>query len=179
MMNASFCLPMLSLLLISHVAAFARPQTSLSSLWPRNRMAGFNKPTTTIHCSAPHEIAAALIFSIPRGGQVSDDTLAQEAFDWTSHLGSPAALVAGAVLATLSQTRPDLAPLKEDKVWIRAAKKLCRALLLSSFAFEVFCIFVTTVTGTMLLSHGDIPAGQHAGVHYHSPMGFLVGTIAI
>jgi hypothetical protein len=38
---------------------------------------------------------------------------------------------------------------------------------------EIMCIFVTMVTGTMLLSHGDIPAGAHAGIHYHSAMGFL------
>lgn len=107
-----------------------------------------------------------------RGGN-SDDTFAAEAFDWCSNLGAPAALVAGAVLATLSATREDLSPRKADNGFIRLAKKLCRALLLSSFALEIFCIFVNTVTGTMLLSHGDIPAGIHAGVHYHSPMGFL------
>jgi hypothetical protein len=104
---------------------------------------------------------------------ISDDTLAMEAFEWCSHLGAPSALVAGAVLATLSQTREDLAPNIKDPRWIRVSKKLCRALLLSSFAMEIMCIFVTMVTGTMLLSHGDIPAGAHAGIHYHSAMGFL------
>jgi hypothetical protein len=110
-----------------------------------------------------------------RGGAetISDNALSMEAFDWLSNLGAPAALVAGAVLATLSQTREDLSPRKDDESWIRFTKKACRALLLSSFAMEVFCIFVTTVTGTMLLSHGDSPAGQHAGVHYNSAMGFL------
>ena len=104
---------------------------------------------------------------------ISDDTLAMEAFEWCSNLGAPAALVAGAVLATLSQTRGDLAPSSSDPQWVRFSKKLCRALLLSSFAMEIVCIFVTTVTGTMLLSHGDSPAGMHAGIHYHSAMGFL------
>ena len=104
---------------------------------------------------------------------VSDDTLAMEAFEWCSNLGGPSALVAGAVLATLSQTRGDLAPCRSDPQWVRISKKLCRALLLSSFAMEIVCIFVTTVTGTMLLSHGDSPAGWHAGIHYHSAMGFL------
>jgi hypothetical protein len=33
-------------------------------------------------------------------------------------------------------------------------------------------IFVTTVTGTMLLSHGDTP-GKLANLAYNSPMGFL------
>lgn len=104
---------------------------------------------------------------------ISDDTLAMEAFEWCSNLGAPAALVAGAVLATLSQTRGDLAPCSTDPKWVRLSKKTCRALLLSSFAMEIVCIFVTTVTGTMLLSHGDSPAGLHAGIHYHSAMGFL------
>ena len=116
---------------------------------------------------------AWLVATTLRGGQVSDDTLAAEAFDWCAQLGAPATLVAGAVLATLSQTRNELIPHKNDRTWIRVAKKGCRTLLLSSFALEVFCIFVTTVTGTMLLSHGDSPAGAHAGIHYHSPMGFL------
>jgi hypothetical protein len=107
-----------------------------------------------------------------RGG-MSDDDLAGEAFGWTTNLGAPAALVAGAVLATLSSTRLELTPLKTDRKRIQYAKKACRILLLSSFALEIFCIFVTTVTGTMLLSHGDIPAGVHGGIHYHSPMGFM------
>jgi hypothetical protein len=99
--------------------------------------------------------------------------LAAEAFGWCSNLGAPAALVSGAVLATLSSTRNELTPRDADKRRVQFAKKTCRALLLSAFAFEVFCIFVTTVTGTMLLSHGDIPAGSHGGIHYHSPMGFM------
>ena len=56
---------------------------------------------------------------------------------------------------------------------MRVAKKTCRALLLSSFALEIICIFVTTVMGTMLLSHGDVAAGERAGEAYHSAMGFL------
>lgn len=95
---------------------------------------------------------------------ITDDTLAMEAFEWCSNLGAPSALVAGAVLATLSQTREDLSPCRTDPQWVRIAKKLCRALLLSRFAMEIVCIFVTTVTGTMLLSHRDSPTGaQHAG----------------
>lgn len=91
-----------------------------------------------------------------QGGAIPDDaTLAMGAFEWCSNLGSPSALVAGAVLATLSQTRENLVPRVTDNSWIQFAKKLCRALLLSAFALEIVCIFVTTVTGTMLLAHGD------------------------
>ena len=66
---------------------------------------------------------------------------------WTSSLGAPAALVAGAVLVTLGETRQDLAPKRGDKKWIRVTKMLIRFLLLSSFAMEVLSIFVSTVTG--------------------------------
>jgi hypothetical protein len=164
------------------VSGFAKPSQAaiLPMAYSRQALSSpWNFRSATSRRCAPREIVTALMLSIPRGGQVSDDDLAQAAFDWTSQLGAPAALVAGAVLATLSETRESLVPHKNDKVWIRVAKKLCRALLLSSFAFEVFCIFVTTVTGTMLLSHGDVPAGQHAGIHYHSPMGFLVGFTTV
>ena len=120
---------------------------------------------------------AAVVASSLRGG-VSDDVLASEAFQWCSNLGAPAALVAGAVLATLSSTRNELTPLETDGHGAQLRKKICRVrsyvkeyiiakaassmmlssfqisrclallqfLLLSAFAFEVFCIFVTTVT---------------------------------
>lgn len=47
----------------------------------------------------------------------------------------------------------------------------CRFLLLSSFALEVVSIFVSTVTGTVLLSHGE--AAARAAVGYTSPLGLL------
>ena len=134
------------------------------------------RPLARISRQRAHtELGSLNWMAVLRGGAetISDDALSAEAFGWLSNLGAPAALVAGAVLATLSSTREDLSPRRGDKSWIRVAKKGCRALLLSSFAMEVFCIFVTTVTGTMLLSHGDMPAGLHAGVHYHSAMGLL------
>jgi hypothetical protein len=134
------------------------------------------RPLARISRQRAHtELGSINWLAVLRGGAetISDDALSAEAFGWLSNLGAPAALVAGAVLATLSSTREDLSPRKEDKSWIRVAKKGCRALLLSSFAMEVFCIFVTTVTGTMLLSHRDMPAGLHAGIHYHSAMGLL------
>ena len=99
--------------------------------------------------------------------------LAVDAFDWCANLGAPAALVGGAVLATLAETREFLAPRKRDTTTRRVLKQTTRLLLLSAFGLEIISIFVTPVTGTMLLSHGDIPAGAQAGVEYHSPMGFL------
>jgi len=63
-----------------------------------------------------------------RGG-VSDDVLAAEAFEWCSNLGAPAALVAGAVLATLSSTRNELTPRETDAAGVQFRKKTCRVRL--------------------------------------------------
>lgn len=106
---------------------------------------------------------------IELAGLVYDSTsLAFDAWEWTAVLGAPAALVAGAVLVTLSETRLELAPKKADKQWIRTAKQITRFLLMSSFALEVVSIFVSTVTGTVLLSHGE---GSKIG--YACPLGLL------
>lgn len=86
-----------------------------------------------------------------------------------SSIGAPAALVAGAVLVTLAETRGDFAPRRGDKNWVRVVKQLTRFLLLSSFALEVVSIFVSTMTGTVLLSHGE--AVKKIG--YGSPLGLL------
>ena len=40
-----------------------------------------------------------------------------DAWEWTANLGAPAALVAGAVLVTLSETREAMQPRKTDKNW--------------------------------------------------------------
>jgi len=39
--------------------------------------------------------------------------------------------------------------------WIRTTKQVTRFLVMSSFALEVVSIFVSSVTGTVLLSHGE------------------------
>ena len=106
-------------------------------------------------------------------GLLYDETsTAFDAWEWTANLGAPAALVAGAVLVTLSETREELAPRKTDKNWIRVAKQMCRFLLLSSFGLEVVSIFVSTVTGSCLLSHGAQEVAKKL-VGYTSPLGLL------
>jgi hypothetical protein len=97
-----------------------------------------------------------------------------DAWEWTANLAAPAALVAGAVLVTLSENRVDvhMAPRRQDKKWIRLLKQTCRFLLLSSFALEVVSIFVSTVTGSVLLSHGE-QLTKSAVVGYTSPLGLL------
>jgi len=109
---------------------------------------------------------------IELAGLLYDSTsTAFDAWEWTACLGAPAALVAGAVLVTLSETRQDMAPKQSDKKWIRTIKQITRFLLMSSFALEVISIFVSTVTGTVLLSHGEAPAA--AAIGYTSPLGLL------
>lgn len=89
--------------------------------------------------------------------------------EWTAGIGAPAALVAGAVLVTLSETREESAPRKNDPSWVRKGKMTMRFLLLSSFALEVISIFVSTMTGSVLLGHG--PAQQAIG--YKAPLQLL------
>ena len=67
-----------------------------------------------------------------------------------------AALIAGAVLVTLYETREEYTPKSTDKRWVQIAKLFYRFLLASSFGLEVVSIFVATVTGSVLLGHGEV-----------------------
>lgn len=86
-------------------------------------------------------------------------------------MGAPAALIGGAVLVTLSETREDLSPRKQDSKWVRMLKRSMRFLLLTSFALEVISIFVGTMTGGVLLGQGPQVASKLAG--YQSPLQLL------
>ena len=115
--------------------------------------------------NAPVKASAADVFEVATG-----------AFDWTCNLGAPAALVAGAVMATSQEYKDDesLVTREADHKWVRQAKKMIKVLLVGSFACEVLCVFVSTVTGTMLLSSGEGTA--HAVktlVGRDTAMGFL------
>jgi len=101
-----------------------------------------------------------------------DTSTAFEAWEWTSNMGAPAALIAAAVLVTLSETRLETSPNKGDKTWIRFLKRCMRVLLMSSFAFEVASIFVGNMTGSMLLGHGPQTAVKKV-VGYMSPLQLL------
>jgi hypothetical protein len=102
------------------------------------------------------------------------DALATEAYDWCINLGAPAALVAGAVIATIYEQNNSnkLAIRKNDQKWVQFAKKMSRLLLLSAFVLEIISIFVTTVTGTALLSYADRSDAVSLVVS-KSSMGFL------
>jgi hypothetical protein len=116
--------------------------------------------------------ASAATSGIELANLLYDSTsTAFDAWEWTAVLGAPAALVAGTVLVTLSETRQAMAPRKSDKNWVRVVKQMTRFLLMTSFALEVMAIFVSTVTGTVLLSHGASAAT--AAVGYTSPLGLL------
>jgi hypothetical protein len=96
------------------------------------------------------------------------------ASDWLNNLGSPSALVAGAVVATLYENihSGDLVANADDSYWVQLGKKVTHLLLLSAFALEVVAIFVTTVTATMLRS--SIPELIHPSVEsLSSPLEFL------
>lgn len=90
----------------------------------------------------------------------------------TNAIGAPAALVAGAVLVTLSETREDTAPRKNDTKRTRFLKLSMRFLLLTSFAFEVISIFVATMTGSVLLGHSEQSVAKKM-VGYGSPLQLL------
>ena len=106
------------------------------------------------------------------------ENLAGEGFDWLSNLGAPAALVAGAIMATLVEQEDMLKTNKRDtKQWARMMKRSAHVLLITAFAMSLFSIFGTTVTGTMLKGLGD---GHKTGwVETTSAMAFMRSTQAL
>ena len=96
--------------------------------------------------------AESFVDSVPE--TVDIEHLIDDAYSWCCSLGAPSALVAAAVVATIYENMHsgDLEIDKSDGRWVQLGKKLTRLLLLSAFALETLSIFVTTVTGTMLLS---------------------------
>lgn len=109
---------------------------------------------------------------------VDYDHLVDGAYGWCCNLGAPSALVAGAVVASIyenmSNPNSDYDPSKGDTKLIGFGKKLVRWLLITAFAFEALCIFVMTVTGTMLLSE-DVDSMIHQGIvrSAKTPLQFL------
>ncbi|KAL3916835.1 MAG: hypothetical protein SGILL_005000 [Bacillariaceae sp.] len=91
--------------------------------------------------------------------QVPADQFVLVAYDWCVNLGAPAALVAGAVIATLYENVRGgaLSVYNSDPPYTVVAKKLTNILLLSAFGFQIMSIFVTTVMGTMLVSRDFAP----------------------
>jgi hypothetical protein len=114
--------------------------------------------------------STSLHFGIELKDLIFDSTsTAFDAWEWTNAIGAPAALVAGAVLVTLSETREDTSPRKSDSKKTRFFKLGMRFLLLSSFAFEVVSIFVATMTGSVLLGHSEQKLASKM-IGYGSPL---------
>eukprot|EP00542_Grammatophora_oceanica_P015819 CAMPEP_0194031778 /NCGR_PEP_ID=MMETSP0009_2-20130614/4866_1 /TAXON_ID=210454 /ORGANISM="Grammatophora oceanica, Strain CCMP 410" /LENGTH=227 /DNA_ID=CAMNT_0038672011 /DNA_START=270 /DNA_END=953 /DNA_ORIENTATION=- len=108
--------------------------------------------------------------------------MAFDAWEWTNAIGAPAALVAGAVLATFFETREECSPQKSDKPWVRNLKRIMRMLLLTSFILEVVSIFCGTMTGSVLLGHGPakVPVGYTSPlqlIHHHHEFEYLTTQI--
>jgi len=132
---SSFVLPAGSPSSASHASHLARRTTMF---YPKSK-------TSTVSLNVYDHVAGI------------DSQLLFDTWEWNANLASPAALVAGAVLATLIDGREAMRAKITDKRWVINLKKTCRLLLLSSFGLEVLSIFVTVVMGTLLLSLGDIP----------------------
>lgn len=141
-----FCWLVTGCILVSYSApasAFLRPTVSRPPAGATSRLAR-PRPTTARHV---YDHVAGV-----------DSQLLFDTWEWNANLASPAALVAGAVLATLIDGREAMSAKVTDKKWVINLKKMCRLLLLSSFGLEVLSIFVTVVMGTLLLSLGDVPS---------------------
>jgi hypothetical protein len=129
-------------------------------------------PTAAVTTS----IGMSIIRSLRGGavGEVSD--IIMGAYDWNMNMGGPSALVAGAVVATLyeNMSSGDLEINKTDARWVKITKRTTRFLLLSAFALEVLCLFVTTVTGSMLLSRPlPVLAALSRITDHTTPLSFL------
>jgi hypothetical protein len=160
-----------------HAASAFAPSHRVA--FPPSQSVTVTRPATTSpflkHSSSllPSTTTSTSLHAIELASLLYDSTsTAFDAWEWTANLGAPAALVAGAVLVTLSENRVDMAPRRQDKKWIRLLKQTCRFLLLSSFALEVVSIFVSTVTGSVLLSHGE-QLTKSAVVGYTSPLDLM------
>jgi hypothetical protein len=159
--------------LITRTAAHAGSRFGPRPLLAKQRTT--RPPHSSNDKTSPYSTSSTTIRALKlRGGEgPNSPEMVESAFGWCSNLGAPAALVAGAVLATLAETRQDLSPKKSESHTLRTTKKLTRFLLLSAFALEMVSIFSTTVTGTMLMSMGDRHDHTWDHVEYKSPLGYL------
>ena len=133
---------------------------------------GMIQPLST---STTSGVASTTRLAYIPGIEVSDVTYdsvstAFDAWEWTNAIGAPAALVAGAVLVTLSETRENTAPRKTDTRRTRFLKLSMRFLLLTSFALEVVSIFTATITGTVLLGQSEHASIARKMIGYDAPL---------
>jgi hypothetical protein len=177
----SFCTVLLiAVLSTPPVDAFTIPSSSLLSSPP-----SLSQPSTL---STTTQLQARFFNGRCFGGMelanvfYDSTSTAFDAWEWTANMGAPAALVAGAVLVTLSETREQLVPRRRDTKKVRFLKRAMRLLLLSSFALEVVSIFVGTMTGSVLLGHGTAKklVGYEAPLqllHHHHEFEYVMTQI--
>jgi hypothetical protein len=144
------------LLVVQAIEVFSSNAASSSIVKPTSRKIPFlhaAKKSTTATTDSSMMIPSSPLLML-RGGGGDGTELVDAAYGWCCNLGAPSALVAGAVVATMYENiRGGVMEIqKDDSVYARRAKKMTSALLISAFALQIVSIFVTTVTGTMLLS---------------------------
>merc|ERR1719265_2930065 len=72
-----------------------------------------------------------------------------------ANLGTPAALVAAASLTSYFELREELAPKPGESGVLQCLKATIFLLLITAFCCEICTVYITTVTGTMLLGSAD------------------------
>ena len=162
MMNhRNLCLLSVALLVVHPAVAFAPGRSSPhrhALIEPVTRGIAPTPLSSPLSTAGSYSSALGSVSTkgIEVAGLLYDSTsTAFDAWEWTNGMGAPAALIAGAVLVTLCESRESSSPRKNDKNSTRLLKMSMRFLLCSSFLLEVVAIFVGTMTGTLLLGRGE------------------------
>jgi hypothetical protein len=141
---------LLLLLLFQPIQAFHNPTGRVASPAAHRT---FQQPKTIVVVTSSKTVVPTSLVTL-RGGAGGSE-LVELAYNWCMSLGQPAALVAGAVVATLYDNIRGAGELEvqpDDALYVKYVRKMTTFLLMTAFALQIICIFVTTVTGTMLLS---------------------------
>lgn len=128
-------------------------------------------------------VAAATAAASSSSAASTTNELVAMAYDWCINLGAPAALVAGATVATLYENVRGgaLDVYDDDSSYVAFAKKTTNMLLVSAFGLQIISIFVTTVLSTVLVTRdlSSLPlqyvaaATTTSPVTISTPLGFL------
>lgn len=101
------------------------------------RKNGSSRNKNTRHAALNLSSGGAInnLLKLRGGGLSGPHEVVTQSFDWACNLGAPAALVAGAVIATIYENLAsgDLTPRDHDGKFTKVAKKSISILLLTSF----------------------------------------------
>eukprot|EP00746_Dinoflagellata_sp_MGD_P099415 gnl/MRDRNA2_/MRDRNA2_40431_c0_seq1.p1 gnl/MRDRNA2_/MRDRNA2_40431_c0~~gnl/MRDRNA2_/MRDRNA2_40431_c0_seq1.p1 ORF type:complete len:232 (+),score=30.35 gnl/MRDRNA2_/MRDRNA2_40431_c0_seq1:40-735(+) len=95
------------------------------------------------------------------------------AYQWMTDKQTPAALVGGAAIASFFELKNHLKPELGDSKLVRLTKSMVVLFLLASFACEISCVYVCTVTSTMLLGNANRHGNVTLNTFDSSPIGML------